>query len=376
MEEKPQQLMDIELLNTAMEAFNSAASNLQTSYDALKEETKRLRDEVELKNVELSYFSNLLESVLNNTPSAILVVNERAEFAVKNSAADALLADMGEKALKDMLAGSLHQGLFEYNADGGRYYRINAGELHSDGLNGVVYVVDDITLLKKFELERQRGIQLQLMGEMAANIAHEIRNPLGSIELFASLLERDLQSSAPSAVKMTSNIVQAVRTLNSIISNTLLFTKEINVNKEEFILADIVDEAVLYLQPLLMKKDVAVLNRLEETHKVFCERGLFYQVVMNILHNAIDAVPDKGGEVEITSEMGAFQRYPLKLSITDNGCGIAPAMQDKLFIPFQTTKTKGAGLGLSIAYKIVKAHGGDIIVDSDGTSYTRFTVIL
>jgi two-component system sensor histidine kinase FlrB len=375
MEEKPQQLMDIEMLNLAMEAFNSAAANLQTSYDALKEETRKLREEVEEKNAELSYFSTLLESVLNNTPSAILVLNEQQKLVVKNSAADCLLAELGESALNDMLASSPKHGLFDYSAERDRHYRLSAGELRSDILNGTVYVVDEITLLKKFEQEKQRGIQLRMMGEMAANIAHEIRNPLGSIELFASLLERDLAGNE-SAVKMTSNIVKAVRTMNRIISNTLLFTKEITVDKKKFILSDIVDEVILYLQPILREKDVSILNRLDENLSVFCERGLFYQAVMNILHNALDAVPPKSGVVEILSEQGGDFPYTLKLSIIDNGGGIAHSMRDKLFLPFQTTKAKGAGLGLSIAYKIIKAHGGDIIADSDGASYTKFTVIL
>jgi two-component system sensor histidine kinase FlrB len=375
MEEKPQQLMDIEMLNLAMEAFNSAAANLQTSYDALKEETRRLREEVEEKNAELSYFSGLLESVLNNTPSAIFVANEKRELLVKNSAADTLLADIGERALKDMLESSPKHGIFDYSASSGRYYRLSAGELHSDILSGNVYVVDEITLLKKFEEEKQRGVQLQMMGEMAANIAHEIRNPLGSIELFASLLERDLAENE-AAVKMTSNIVKAVRTMNGIISNTLLFTKEINADKKEFILSDIVDEVILYLQPILREKEITLLNRLDENISVLCERGLFYQAVMNILHNALDAVPPNSGVGEIISEKSEVFPSPLKLSMTDNGGGISPAIKDRLFLPFQTTKTKGAGLGLSIAYKIIKAHGGDIIVDSDGASYSRFTVIL
>jgi two-component system sensor histidine kinase FlrB len=372
-EEKPQ-LMDIEMLNLAMEAFNGAAANLQRSYDILKDEARRLREEVEEKNIKLSYFSNLLESVMNNTPSAILVVNERQEFAVKNRAAEALVAELGESALKEMLAGSLGQKVFDCNS-GSRWYRLSAGELNSEELRGTVYVIDEITLLKKFEKEKQRGIQLQTMGEMAANIAHEIRNPLGSIELFASLLERDLAGNE-AAVKMTSNIVKAVRTMNGIISNTLLFTKELNIDKKEYVLSDIVDDVILYLQPLLREKEVSVLNRLDESHAVLCERGLFYQAVMNIVHNAIDAAPAKSGKVEIISGKDAVFPYSLRLSVTDNGGGIVPSMRDKLFLPFQTTKANGSGLGLSIAYKIIKAHGGDIIADSDGVSYTKFTVIL
>jgi two-component system sensor histidine kinase FlrB len=188
-------------------------------------------------------------------------------------------------------------------------------------------------------------------------------------------LERDLAGNE-AAVKMTSNIVKAVRTMNGIISNTLLFTKELNIDKKEYVLSDIVDDVILYLQPLLREKEVSVLNRLDESHTVLCERGFFYQAVMNIVHNAIDAAPAKSGKVEIISGKDAVFPYSLRLSVTDNGGGIAPSMRDKLFLPFQTTKANGSGLGLSIAYKIIKAHGGDIIADSDGVSYTKFTVIL
>jgi two-component system sensor histidine kinase FlrB len=94
---------------------------------------------------------------------------------------------------------------------------------------------------------------------------------------------------------------------------------------------------------------------------------------MNLIHNAIDAVKEGEGVVELTSE---YDGTALRFTVRDNGTGIPPTMRNKLFLPFQTTKAKGTGLGLSIAYKIVRAHGGDITVDSDGRSYTIFQVTI
>jgi two-component system sensor histidine kinase FlrB len=271
----------------------------------------------------------------------------------------------------EMFASSPTEGVLDYDNGNGMYFRLSIGQITSDNLNATVYVIDDITTLKKFEWEKQRGEKLQLMGEMAANIAHEIRNPLGSMELFASLLERDLAGN-PDHQRLTSNIVKAIRTINSIISNTLLFTKELHVNKTTYVLADIVDEVILYLQHIVREKGITIQNRLDESHTVKCDRDLFRQVVMNLVHNAIDAVPTDG-VVTIESFMNESE---LRLVITDNGKGIAADMKPRLFMPFQTTKAKGTGLGLSISYKIVKAHDGDIIADSDSSTYTSFTVIM
>ena len=361
--------VDVAFLNQAMEAFNAATVKLQSSYELLQDEARKLREEVEDKNRKLSDISVLLQSVLNNTHSAILVIDINNKMIINNRAGDRLLTEFGEEAVFEMLKTSPASGIFDYDNGNGRYFRISVGQLDSNNLNGTVFVVDDITTLKKFEWEKQQGEKLQLMGEMAANIAHEIRNPIGSIELFASLLERDLKDD-PNKTKYTDNIVKAVRTINGIISNTLLFTKELHINKEQHLIADIVDDVVLYLQHTLKDKHISIVNKLNELHTVYCDKELFRQVVMNLIHNAIDAV-DKNGIVNIESFENADS---LHLHITDNGSGLPPNMRSKLFMPFQTTKAKGTGLGLSIAYKIVRAHEGDINADSDGQSYTRFIV--
>jgi two-component system sensor histidine kinase FlrB len=336
----------------------------------LQDEARKLREEVEDKNRKLSDVSNLLKSVIDNTRSSIIVLDDNDNYILKNAAGIKLIADNGEDFVMEMLASSPTEGVLDYDNGNGLYFRLSVGQLISDNLNGTVYVIDDITTLKKFEFEKQRGEKLQLMGEMAANIAHEIRNPLGSMELFASLLERDLQGN-PDHTRLTSNIVKAIRTINAIISNTLLFTKELKVQKSTYVLADIVDDVILYLQHAIREKRVTIVNRLDESD-IKCDRDLFRQVVVNLVHNAIDAVKEEG---TVTLE-SFIDNNKLRLVITDNGRGILADMKPRLFMPFQTTKAKGTGLGLSISYKIMKAHEGDIIAESDGMTYTKFTVVI
>lgn len=366
--EKLDKTGEMEMLAQAFAAFSEASAKLEQKYSIIEEEAKKLREEVEEKNLQLSKLSSLLESVLNNSNSCVLAADDTGAILVKNPVADCFITELGADAFASMLGSHRESGVFDHEEDG-RTFRISVGRLENLEQKGYVYIIDDVTHIKQLETERQRDEKLVLMGEMAANIAHEIRNPLGSIELFASLLERDLKNDE-SGTKLTRSIVKGVRTINSIISNILLFTKEIKLEPQNRFVADIVDDVVLYLQHLMKEKNIKFINKINEDHVVRCDTELCKQVVMNIVHNAIEAVPD-GGQIVIESfsepERSGF-------TVTDNGSGISESMRKKLFIPFQTTKAKGTGLGLAIVYKILKAHSGQISVESDGAAYTRFIV--
>lgn len=344
---------DINLLKEALEAVNNTTETLRTSYDILQKKLEQTQE--------------LLNSVLDNTNSAIIAADAKNGVFLRNRQAKALIKDLGEEKVTRMTKAVTRTGVHDYS-DGRRYFRLSVGSLSED-IGGYVYVIDDITQLKKLENERLRNEKLQLMGEMAANIAHEVRNPLGSIELFASLLVRDLENDMEKK-RLASSIVKGVRTINTVIANTLLFTKEIKLNLKEHVLSDIVDEVVLYLQHLIREKGVKFVNRLDENHVIICDEDMYKQVVMNIIGNAVDAV-DKGGEIVADSFMTDSETI---LCVTDNGSGIDKDMLSRLFMPFQTTKAKGTGLGLSIAYKIIEAHGGDIKAESNGADYTKLTV--
>ncbi len=339
-------------------------------FNEILELVNKTDEGMRLVSEKLEQTQALLDSVVDNSNSAIIAIDAKGIMFLKNIKAKELIGELGASSIANMLTTFDTEGIHEYfDEQSLRYFRLSVGKTSVDERVVTVYVLDDITPLKKFEYEKQRDEKLRLMGEMAANIAHEIRNPLGSIELYASLLARDLEAD-PDNKRLTSSIVKGVRTINSIISNTLLFAKEIKVNRQEHILADIVDEVVLYLQHIIREKKVQISNQLNEEHAVYCDADMLKQVVMNIIGNAVEAVP-AGGRIVAESQVDSEFT---NLIITDNGSGIDEDMLSRLFMPFQTTKAKGTGLGLSIAYKIVKAHDGDIIADSNGKDYTKFTV--
>ena len=359
----------IDELKLLMESFNLATTKLEDSYSVIQEEARKLREEVEEKNRRLSALSNLLEGVLMNSGSAIIAIDKNGTILTMNKESEKMASSFGHEKFLSMLGSFVEPGLYEHEPERGVYLKISLGELNAEGISGTVYVIDDISDLKALEKEKHRDEKLMLMGEMAANIAHEIRNPLGGIELFASLLGRDLEDS-PDKKRLTHSIIKGVRTINSIISNILLFTKEIQLEIKEHFLSDIVDDVILYLQHIMRDKEIRFINNISEESKIKCDAELFKQVVMNIIHNSVDAVKS-GGEIRIESGADGTESW---FTITDNGSGIEPSMTGKLFMPFQTTKAKGTGLGLAIVYKIIKAHGGNIEADSDGKTYTTFRV--
>ncbi len=347
--------IDVDLLKEVVEAVNKTTESLKESYSLLQKK--------------LEHTQGLLDSVLDNTNSAIIAQDDKNGVFLKNRRAKELIDELGSEKVFHILSLFSITGVHDYDDEGRRYFRLSVSALSYEDSEGYVYVMDDITRLKKFEQEKQRNERLRIMGEMAANIAHEVRNPLGSIELYASLLARDLEKE-PEKKRLTTSIINGVRTINAVISNTLLFAKEIKINPKEHVLVDIVDEVVLYLQHIIRDKKVKVINKLDEEHLIYCDEDMYKQVIMNLIGNAVDAVA-VGGEITATSEM--TDKYTI-LHIRDNGHGIDEDMLSRLFMPFQTTKAKGTGLGLSISYKIIKAHGGDITAQSNGENYTMFTV--
>lgn len=344
----------IELLRKAFETFNEATEKLQNSYNQLQEEAERLRREIEKKNLELQEKTELLDAVMMNATSAVIVIDDQNNIILSNTSASKLLqsyADIFRKKLFTVKTPSVF--ILEEND---KYYNVSVGKFSLANKNGFIYIIDDITNIKEIEKEQRRNENLKLMGEMAAGIAHDIRNPLGSIEIFATLLKRDLEGDREKE-QLLNSIIKGVKTINNTISNILLFTKDVRLNRKMVYIADIVDDVILFMKHLMNEKKIIFNNRIGENDRIYCDMELIKQVVMNIIHNAIDAV-SQGGKITIYSEETSKDS---SIIIEDNGPGIEPEFLDKIFLPFHSKKAKGTGLGLSIVYKIIKAHKGNII---------------
>ena len=239
---------------------------------------------------------------------------------------------------------------------------------------GTLHIIRDVTLVKALEEKNQRGERLAAMGEMAAELAHEIRNPLGSIELFASLLSRECGGETS---LWAENIRISARSLNTIVSNMLHFSGPLSPVFVETDIHGVIREIGDFCTPMMHQRNVRWEMALNADNAlVWADRGLIKQLMLNLIFNAMKAMPSEGSLAVSTRNTvtGDSRRQRLELQIKDTGVGIAAEHLDKIFDPFFTTNRNGTGLGLSIVNQIVTSHSGEIMVSSRPNHGTMFTI--
>jgi len=220
----------------------------------------------------------------------------------------------------------------------------------------------------------ERRNRLAALGEMAAGMAHEIRNPLGGIQLYASMLAKDVSDRADS-LQLVTKISAGVKRLEGLVSQVLGFSREITASVTETDLCDVVAQAVELSHNAMLAREIDCEFVGPAELSVVIDPVLIGQALLNLLLNAADATP-VGGSVSVTfgaptSDSGARQFH---LVVRDTGPGIPTAILDKVFNPFFTTKDNGTGLGLAIVHRIVEAHEGTISVTNPPEGGARFEI--
>jgi signal transduction histidine kinase len=214
-------------------------------------------------------------------------------------------------------------------------------------------------LSEDLESERNQRIRLErlaAMGEMAMELAHEIRNPLASIELFASMLEGD----------HAAQIVRSVRLLNHSVTNVLQFGNPIVPSLEKISLNELLEGVRAIIQPLAAQKQVQLEVAAEPDCSLYADHELMHRMLLNLVLNALRETPTHGA-IRMTATRG------LTITVEDNGPGIPAATIARIFDPMFTTHRDGCGLGLPIVKRIVDSHNGTIQVESS-TGGTRFVI--
>ncbi|MCC6933491.1 MAG: HAMP domain-containing histidine kinase [Deltaproteobacteria bacterium] len=218
--------------------------------------------------------------------------------------------------------------------------------------------------------DTDRDKRLMAMGQMAASLAHEIRNPLGSMELFCTLLKKDL-TDQPTLLQLADQIHSGILTVNHIITNCLQFAREVNVNKKQ--ISNLEEFLSGCLSALTAKSEQGKVElRIEHNAQgaVWLDSYLMKQVVINLGANAIDAAaermqrePGYQGVVRFISDFSDAQIW--HLHVADNGPGMPQQIVEHIFEPFFSTKKAGTGLGLAIVHNLVLAHGGRIGINNN-----------
>jgi signal transduction histidine kinase len=250
-------------------------------------------------------------------------------------------------------------------------------------VTGATLFFKDLTRVEQLEERERLRDRLAALGEMAAAIAHEVKNPLAGIEVMAGLLKRRLADSADAQAILT-DIIKEAKMANAIVVEVLDFVRPIRLQVERISLADAIQDAVTMAESHVRRGAVRVDVRCpEHLPPIEGDPHQLRQIFTNLLTNAFEALGGHGAvRVTVTAvaddgQAGGEAQGPMvQVDVSDDGPGVPPDVLERIFNPFFTTKPKGSGLGLAIVRKIVDAHDGRIDVAAQDGGGTRFRVTL
>ena len=221
----------------------------------------------------------------------------------------------------------------------------------------------------------ERKNRLAALGEMAAGMAHEIRNPLGGIQLYASILAKDV-ADRPQSLTVVQKISGGVKRLDALVGQVLQFTREMSANVSLMDLPEVIDQAAELASPALRDRGIQLAIDGPRPMHVTADALLLGQAVLNLLLNAAEAM-DGPGAISVrffAPPAGEGDAKQFHLVVRDSGPGIPPQVMDRIFNPFFTTKETGTGLGLAIVHRVVEAHDGTILVTNPDGGGARFEI--
>ena len=410
-------------------SFNRIVNSLQRKYIELQQEFSNQNEELAKANRQLIKLSrvqadagNFLNSILDSLSAGVIAVDQSGRITHFNPAAAQILEIPHEEPLGKLYRDAITPGRPPYAnalraAETGREVSAVEKEIslasgatrqlsvsttilksQEGRTNGAVELFQDVTKTHKMESELARLNTMAALGEMAATVAHEVRNPLSAIAGFASLLNRDFDDNDPRK-KTIGKITQGVERLNQTVETLLNYSRFQEISRRETVHHDFVKSTVEQYQRDNQDRIGNLQFSLEEFEPAEAagattslDTVLYRQVLTNILDNAVQALNGSGdGEIVIRSRLWSREEAAqvssehvvldidetiLETTISDNGPGIDPEHVDQVLAPFFSTRPDGNGLGLAMAWKIMKTHAGDILVQPSSEGGAAFHLLL
>jgi len=372
---------DLRELKQAFELFTQSTHALEHAHQQLQARAEVLSEELAARNRELALANDYLDCILQSMSDGMMAVDTNGVITKFNRSAGIILGYAPEEVIghsfRDLFGRdfSVRTGVstMRLRTRNGRVIPISERDApiedRAGNRLGYVKVFQDLSELEALREQVRQIDRLALIGEMAATVAHEIRNPLGGIRGFASLLARDIPPDDP-RTRLVEKILVGVKSLNSVVNELLEYTRPVELQLRPADCAELVDAAISYLE--IGDRPIAVRNRVKAGMTIVVDPDKMRQVLLNILINAQQSI-DGNGEIRIDAESSPDA---VTIAISDNGCGIAREALHKVFSPFFSTKEKGTGLGLAVAAKIVESHGGALTVDSEPGNGSTFSIRL
>ncbi|WP_448524343.1 ATP-binding protein [Pseudothermotoga sp.] len=373
---KPIGEVDVEVLRIVVDSAGLAIENVM-NYEELRKKTESLEKQ---KNV-IDYLHRFTENILQNLSTGIAVVDKNGRILQCNRMFSNIVGLPQERIAGEHYfeLGSVFQDIFgvamtvqeKRETFELSEYRIEApqGEIFlnvkysplwdpmNESITGVIVTLEDVTQKVRMEQEQKEREKLMLLGEVAARVAHELRNPITVIGGFINRAKKNL-SNPQTVEKYLDVISKEVENLERIVTEILEFSKPKSILEfTEFDMNELIEEVVYIMQEKAKKANVIIETKLSNTAKVVADRTKLKRVLINLVQNAIEASPPNG-RILIRSFQEADK---VVVSVFNTGEPLSDKELRKIFTPFYTTKTQGTGLGLPICKKIVEdEHGGRI----------------
>jgi nitrogen-specific signal transduction histidine kinase len=371
------------------------AASMQAVIQKLREQEKELaalhrRDRERAQQTE-----RLSEAVTRNMPAGLLLISSAGLITSANPAAEAAL-DVHALAYRRYAEvfgkGSTLSGLLATCLGEGRTFRREEveyttpqGELRHLGITispilgksaqvtGALCLLSDLTELAALQRQVQVKENLAALGELSAGIAHEFKNALATISGYAQMIRRESKGETAENAQL---IVDQTRALTHVVTEFLKFARPLDLSTEEVPLSPLVDRVITEIGEAIPQVAISSVGAFAS---IAGDEGLLRQALLNLTRNAAEAAVGQpfGGHVEVRGAIehgsgGELQR----ITISDNGPGIAADDLSRIFVPFYTTKTNGTGLGLAIVQKIIIQHGGSVEVRNQPQGGAEFIVSL
>jgi len=335
------------------------------------------------------------ETVIKNMPFGLIATDENGKIAYFNQEAESILHISNQRVMGKNPGQVLPEKFWAYSRDlteneseierdisfsldGERTVSLefNVSSLKGDSgeFLGDIVLFRDLTEINNLKMEIEKNQRLASLGNLAAGVAHEIRNPLSSIKGFATYF-KERYKDIPDDKKTAEIMVQEVERLNRVISQLLEFASPVKIHKKSVSMVTLIQHSLKMIEGHAREKNIEIKTDLDHhTKDLYIDPDKINQVFLNIYLNAIEAMENNGTlYVRLTEDK---KNNMAKVEISDTGKGIIKEDLTHVFDPYFTTKQSGTGLGLAIVHKIIESHKGDIRVESERGAGTTVTILL
>ena len=369
----------------------------------LSEMVRRSKTELDAKQEDFHQLESLTDGIIRSISSGVIALDHSGKILLFNPASESIFRTTAEDTIGKTLTeaipwfaesaspvGKTIVGSFRchskfrdlsFSDETGETihlrYTSSPLRLSSKGAFGQIIVVQDITELKKIEEEMTKVRSLALVGELAAGIAHEIRNPMASISGSIQMLKEQVSDNQMHN-RLMEIVLKEVNRLNQLVSDFLVFARPRKPSLQDFDFHRLVRETLdLFIHTPHWVSNIRVRSKLEGQLPVRSDPQLVKQIFWNLLRNACEAMPS-GGDLHISTSISnnGHDRPMITLEVRDTGAGLTEDSMDTIFKPFFTTKEDGTGLGLAIVKRIVEVLEGQISGENhpDGGACFKVTI--